>query len=206
MEPTVFIVDDDNAVRDSLALLISLRGFPTRTFASADAFLEEVRPDWAGCALIDLRMPDMSGLEVQAALVERGIPLPIIIITAHGNVAATRQALKSGALDLIEKPIDDAELLEAIRAAWKQDAERRQSARHATQFKALLDRLTPREREVLDRIVAGQHNREIAQVLGISARTVEVHKARLMEKLRVERIPDLMRAMITVDRDNRADS
>ncbi|MFN0303534.1 MAG: response regulator transcription factor, partial [Burkholderiales bacterium] len=185
MEPKVFIVDDDNAVRDSLALLVSLLGFPNRAFASASAFLEEVRPEWAGCALIDLRMPDMSGLELQAALVERGIPLPVIIITAHGDVAATRQALKSGALDLIEKPIDDAELLEAIRTAWKQDAERRQAAREAAQFKALLDRLTPREREVLDRVVAGQHNREIAQVLGISARTVEVHKARLMEKLRV---------------------
>ncbi|MFM9888365.1 MAG: response regulator transcription factor [Burkholderiales bacterium] len=206
MEPTVFIVDDDNAVRDSLALLVSLQGFPTRTFASARAFLEEVGPDWAGCALIDLRMPDMSGLELQAALVERGIPLPLIIITAHGDVTATRQALKSGALDFIEKPIDDTELLGAIRAAWKQDTERRQSARHATQFKALLDRLTPREREVLDRVVAGQHNREIAQALGISARTVEVHKARLMEKLRVERIPNLMRAMITADRDNPADS
>ncbi len=206
MEPTVFIVDDDNAVRDSLALLVSLQGFPTRTFASARAFLEEVGLDWAGCALIDLRMPDMSGLELQAALLERGIRLPLIIITAHGDVTATRQALKSGARDLIEKPIDDAELLDAIRTAWQQDAERRQSAHHATQFKALLDRLTPREREVLDRIVAGQHNREIAQALGISARTVEVHKARLMEKLRVERIPDLMRAMITANRDNRADS
>ncbi len=206
MEPTVFIVDDDNAVRDSLALLVSLLGFPTRTFASANAFLEEVGPEWAGCALIDLRMPDMSGLELQAALVERGIGLPLIIITAHGDVAATRQALKSGALDLIEKPIDDAELLEAIRAAWKQDAERRQAAREATQFRALLDRLTPREREVLDRVVAGQHNREIAQALGISARTVEVHKARFMEKLRVERIPDLMRAMISADRDDRADA
>ena len=205
MEPTVFIVDDDNAVRDSLALLISLQGFPTRTFASAKAFLDEVQHDWAGCALIDLRMPDMSGLEVQAALVERGVPLPIIIITAHGDVAATRQALKSGALDLIEKPIDDTELLEAIRTAWQRDAEHRQAAREAAQFNALLHRLTPREREVLDRIVAGQHNREIALALGISARTVEVHKARLMEKLRVERIPDLMRAMIAADRDNRAD-
>ncbi len=206
MEPTVFIIDDDNAVRDSLALLVSLQGFPTRTFASAKAFLEEVGLDWAGCALIDLRMPDMSGLELQAALAERGIPLPLIIITAHGDVTATRQALKSGALDFIEKPIDDAELLVAIRAAWKQDAARRQSAHQATQFKALLDRLTPREREVLDRVVAGQHNREIAQALEISARTVEVHKARVMEKLRVERIPDLMRAMITAARDNPADS
>lgn len=198
MSTTIFIVDDDGAVRDSLALLLSLKGFATRTFDRAEAFLAAAEPGLSGCALIDLRMPGMSGLGLQRELADRGIELPLIFITAHGDVTATRQALKGGAVDFIEKPIDDAELLAAIEAACARDAARRNARTQVAQFKALLARLTPREREILDRVVAGEHNREIALALGISARTVEVHKARVMDKLQIERMPELVRAMLSL--------
>lgn len=201
---TVYIIDDDRGVRESLVLLLSLQGYATRAFDSGGAFLAAALPEWSGCALVDLRMPGMSGLELQRELAARDIGLPLIFITAHGDVTATRQALKSGAVDFIEKPIDDVELLAAIEAACKRDERARHSRAHSTRFGELLARLTPREREILDRVVAGEHNREIAQALGISARTVEVHKAHLMDKLQIERIPDLVRAMLELRRQGPA--
>lgn len=198
---TIYIVDDDSAVRDSLALLLSLKGFATRTFEQAEAFLAIADQGLSGCALIDLRMPGMSGLALQRELADRGVDLPLIFITAHGDVTATRQALKGGAVDFIEKPIDDTELLAAIEAACARDSKRRDARAQTARLSALLERLTPREREVLDRVVAGEHNREIAQALGISARTVEVHKARMMDKLQLERMPELVRAMLALRGD-----
>jgi RNA polymerase sigma factor (sigma-70 family) len=198
---TIYVIDDDRGVRESLVLLLSLQGHATRAFDSGEAFLAAALPEWSGCALVDLRMPGMSGLELQRELAARGISLPLIFITAHGDVTATRQALKSGAVDFIEKPLDEVELLAAIESACKRDEHARQSRAHSERFSELLTRLTPREREILDRVVAGEHNREIAQALGISARTVEVHKAHLMDKLQIERIPDLVRAMLGLRRD-----
>jgi FixJ family two-component response regulator len=194
--PTVFIVDDDAGVRDSLAMLLELKGFHTRTFAAADAFLAEYRPEWPGCLVLDLRMPGMSGLELQAELARRGSTLPVIIITAHGDVATTRSALKGGAVDFIEKPIDDEALVAAIAAALDRDARERGRARAAAGTAERLARLTAREREVLALVAEGRHNREIAAALGISPRTVEVYKARMMEKLQVRRVPDLVRLVL----------
>ncbi len=189
----VAIVDDDVAVRDSLALLLRLHGFDVQAFASGEQFL-----DWAGrqfvdCVLLDLRMGGLSGLEVQAAPASRGLDYPIVVVTAHGDVATTRAALKAGAFDFIEKPFDDDVLLRVIRAASEaSERKRAQSERHA-RFAQSLARLTPREREVLDHVLAARHNREIAVLLGISPRTVEVYKARIMDKLDVDRLPDLIR-------------
>jgi RNA polymerase sigma factor (sigma-70 family) len=194
--PTVFIVDDDAPVRDSLAMLLELKGYHTRTYASAEAFLERYRPEWAGCLVLDLRMGGMSGIDLQAELARRGNALPVIMVTAHGDVATTRTALKAGAVDFIEKPIDDQALLAAIAAAIDRDAHERRTAAARAVTGERLARLTPREREVLDRVAGGRHNREIAAELGISPRTVEVYKSRLMEKLQVERIPELIRLVL----------
>jgi FixJ family two-component response regulator len=194
--PTVFIVDDDAGVRDSLAMLLELKGFRTRTFAAAEAFLAEYRPEWPGCLVLDLRMPGMTGLELQADLARRGSTLPVIVITAHGDVATTRSALKGGAVDFIEKPIDDEVLVAAIAAALDRDARERERAQAAAGAAERLARLTGREREVLALVAEGRHNREIAVALGISPRTVEVYKARMMEKLQVRRVPDLVRFVL----------
>jgi RNA polymerase sigma factor (sigma-70 family) len=195
--PIVAIVDDDAGVRKSLSLLLELRGLRTRTFASAEEFLAALDSVWAGCAVIDLRMPGMQGGALQEELLRRNVRLPVIIITAHGDIAAARATFKAGAVDFIEKPIDDEQLVAAIRTALDRDAEARHDAARAAELAARIDRLTERERQVLDRVVAGLHNREIAAELGLSPRTVEVYKTRMMEKLQVHRIPDLVRLVIT---------
>jgi two-component system, LuxR family, response regulator FixJ len=194
--PTVFIVDDDAAVRDSLAMLLELKGYGVRTFAGAEQFLAEYRPEWPGCLVLDLRMPGMSGLELQSELARRGVGLPVIIVTAHGDVATARGALKAGAIDFIEKPIDDEALVAAIGDALDRDARSRSRAQADASAAERLARLTGREREVLELVTAGRHNREIAVDLGISPRTVEVYKARLMEKLQVRRVPELVRMVL----------
>jgi FixJ family two-component response regulator len=202
--PTVFIVDDDAGVRDSLAMLLELKGFDVRRFASAEAFLDAYRPELPGCVVLDLRMPAMSGLELQAELARRGLRVPVIVITAHGDVATTRTALKGGAVDFIEKPIDDEVLLAAVTAAIEQDARERAEASVASGISDRMARLTGREREVLTRVADGKHNREIAAELGISPRTVEVYKSRLMEKLQVRRVPELVRLVLESQRASRA--
>lgn len=191
--PTVYIVEDDAAVRGSLALLLSLQGLRTMVFGSAEEFLHTVPPGASGCLVLDLRMPGMSGLDLLAELQRVHASLPTIIVTAHGDVASARASFKSGAVDFFEKPIDHEALVVAIRAALDRDRERQRDEEQAQVLARLLARLTGREREVLDRVAAGLHNREIATELGISPRTVEVYKARLMEKLGVSRLPDLIR-------------
>jgi FixJ family two-component response regulator len=180
IQPTVHIVDDDPAVLDSLVVLLNLQGLRTRAFGSAEAFLDACAPDWAGCVLVDLRMPGKSGLELQQELAARGIALPVIMITAHGDIAAARASFKSGAVDFLEKPLDNRQLISAINVALARDAEQRARAGSAAELNRQLSRLTEREREVLEHVVAGRHNREIAALLGISARTVEAHYARVM--------------------------
>ena len=194
--PSVFIVDDDPGVRDSLAMLLELKGFHTRTYESAEQFLERYRPVWPGCLVLDLRMTGMGGLELQAELARRGASLPIIIVTAHGDVATARAALKAGAVDFIEKPIDDEALVGAITGALERDARSRERSAAQAGTAERLGRLTAREREVLDMVVEGKHNREIAAALEISPRTVEVYKSRLMEKLQVRRVPELVRLVL----------
>jgi two-component system, LuxR family, response regulator FixJ len=190
---TVFIVDDDVAVRDSLSLLLGLRGFKTRSFGRGEDFLAAVDPAACGCVLLDLRMPSVDGIEVQAALAARGIALPIIILTAHGDVASARTTLKGGAFDFLEKPVDDALLSATIEAALGRDASVRVHSERADALRRRVARLTPRERQVLAAVIAGRHNREIAADLRISPRTVEVYKARLMDKLQIDRLPELIR-------------
>jgi FixJ family two-component response regulator len=189
---TVFIVDDDPSVRDALSLLLSLRGHPTATFASAEDFLAAARPDWRGCIVLDIRMPGMSGLELQRCLLSRGPTLPVVVITAHGDVAAARQAFLSDAIDFIEKPFDGQQLLAAIENALA-GLRAVSDAQVAARAHANAPLLTRREREVMDLMIRGLHNRRIAQELGISPRTVEVHKARVMEKMGVRTLIELVR-------------
>jgi FixJ family two-component response regulator len=193
---TVFLIDDDPGVRDSLSLLLSLKGLRTQPFATAESFIATYQEDWPGCVLTDLRMPGMTGLELQAVLRERRIEVPVVVLTAHGDVATARAALKNGAFDFLEKPIDDAMLLDVLQNALRVDRERRGAAASRSSTDARLERLTAREREILALLAAGHQNREIALKLGISPRTVEVHKARIMEKLDCTSLAELIRLNI----------
>lgn len=195
---TVYIIDDDSSVRDALSLMLSLRKHMTATFASAEDFLAAFEPHWRGCVIADIRMPGMSGLELQALMRGQGVAIPFIIITAHGDVAAARQAFLADAVDFLEKPFDGDALLAAVDAAL---AAARASAGQATRARAQDNApgsrravLSPREQEVKDLLLQGVDNRRIAQALGISHRTVEVHKARVLEKLGVNNVVELMRA------------
>jgi FixJ family two-component response regulator len=196
---TVFLIDDDPGVRDSLSLLLSLKGIRTQLFATAESFIETYRPEWAGCVLTDLRMPGMTGLELLGALRERRIDVPVVVLTAHGDVATARAALKNGAFDFLEKPVDDAMLLDVLHNALRVDRERRAAVTERTSTYRRIERLTQREREILALIAAGHQNRDIATQLGISSRTVEVHKARIMEKLDCRSLADLIRMNLTAE-------
>ena len=189
----VYVVDDDASIRDSLALMLGLGGYVTRLFADAETFLAAFDPDWAGCVVADLRLPGMSGTDLQAKVRERGSALPFVVITAHGDVPAARTAFRAQAVDFIEKPFDEAQLRGAIDTAFALESERLGGAELRRADEARLARLTPREREVLEHAVSGLHAKEIAAALGISPRTVEVHKMHIMEKLEVRNIAELVR-------------
>jgi FixJ family two-component response regulator len=190
---TVYVVDDDASVRDSLSLMLSLKGFATATFGNAEDFLATARPEWTGCVLADIRMPGMSGLDLLEAIRERFPRLAVVIVTAHGDVAAARRAFLADAADFVEKPFDSDDILQAIANASARL--RNVQAPAAPQLRGKLpgEVLTERERQVLDLVMQGLHNRQIAAQLGISPRTVEVHKARVMEKLGVSNVVDLVR-------------
>ncbi|MDH4234530.1 MAG: response regulator [Gallionella sp.] len=190
---TVFIVEDDPSVRDALALLLGLHGYPVTMFGDAESFLNARQANWRGCALIDIRMPGMDGLALQRRLQESGCGIPVIVMTAHGDVESAREAFRSQAVDFLEKPIDHGKLIAAIDDAFRRQNAVQQAEDKQTGFARLLLALTPREREVMELVVIGRHNREIAELLGISARTVEVHKARMMGKLGVDCVADLVR-------------
>ena len=196
-EQCVYIVDDDAAIRDSLGLLLGLNGYRTLPFSNADDFLKVCAPEWSGCLLLDIRMPGTDGLALQASLHERGVALPIIFITAHGDVPTVRTALKSGAVDYLEKPVDPDAMLAAVRSAMDVDQAQRQKQARAGRSEQRMSSLTPREREVLELVVQGQQYRQIAAALGISPRTVEVHRARLMEKLGARNISELVRMSLS---------
>ena len=195
-ELTVYIVDDDAAVRDALGLLLSIRGYRAALFAGAEDFLQAWQPQWAGCLLLDIRMPGMNGLDLQRRLAEQGCHLPVIIITGHGDVASAREAFKANAVDFLEKPLDNAKLFSAIDDALRRESAERNERAEIDEAGRLLATLTRREEEVMSLVVAGCHNREIAQRLGISVRTVEVHKAHIMSKLGVDNVADLVRISI----------
>jgi len=195
-DATVFLIDDDASVRDSLSLLLSLKGFRTQPFAAAQTFLDTYRPEWRGCVLTDLQMPEMSGLDLQQALHYRRILLPVVVLTAHGDVRTTRLAMKNGAFDFLEKPVNDEILLDILTNAIREDNLRYDANRSEHGARSRFERLTPREREVLDLLVAGLSQREIAGRLEISPRTVEVYKARMMEKLQCRSFAELIRASL----------
>lgn len=186
---TVFIVDDDAAVRDALALLLSLHGHATAVFARAEDFLAALSPDWRGCVVADIRMPGLSGLEMQQALAGHPSRLPVIVVTGHGDIAAARQAFRLRAVDFLEKPFDHDRLLQAIDLALAGLP----AAGRAPAPRADAAGLSAREREVLECVVQGLDNRTIGGQLGISPRTVEVHKARVMGKLGARNLAELMR-------------
>lgn len=190
---TVFVVDDDPAVRDSMALMLGLAGFRTALYADAEAFLAAYRRSWAGCVVADLRLPGMSGVDLQARLQELGSTLPFVIVTAHGDVPTARRAFQAQAVDFLEKPFDDEQLRAAIEAAFGLEERRIQRALAKRGEDERLDSLTAREREVMEHAARGLHAKEIAAALGISPRTVEVHKTRLMAKLGVRNIAELVR-------------
>ena len=188
-ELTVFVVDDDASVRDSLALMLGLSGYKAALFADAEAFAAAWQPDWAGCVVADLRLPGMSGIALQAEMLSRGSRLPFIIITAHGDVPTARAAFRADAVDFLEKPFDHAQLRAAIENAFSREQLRLRREADAVR----LSTLTPRERNVLEQAAMGLHAKEIAANLGISPRTVEVHKTRIMEKLGVRNVAELVR-------------
>lgn len=190
---TIYIIEDDPSVRDALSLLLGLRGYAVTMFADAESFLNAYRPDWRGCLLIDIRMPGMDGLALQTHLREIGCRMPAIIMTGHGDVESARHAFRSQAVDFLEKPLDHVKLIAALDEALTRENAERENAAGREEFARLLAGLTPREREVLELVVAGRHNREIAQSMDISVRTVEVHKARMMTKLRTDNVPELVR-------------
>ncbi len=199
---TVYIVDDDPSVRDSLALMLGLDGHRVALYTDAEAFLAAFRDDWSGCVLADLRLPGSSGVELQAALRARGSTLPVIIITGHGDVPTARKAFHAQAVDFLEKPFDHEQLLAAIRTAFALEERRIKHADARRSETEKLAVLTSREREVLDHAARGLHAKEIARALGISARTVEVHKSRIMAKLGVRNVAELVRFSISVDAAN----
>ena len=191
-EGLVVVIDDHEAVRDSIRVLLESAGLAVKDYASAVAYLAD--PEAGGdCLLVDLRMPEMSGLELQAELLRRRSPIPIILVTGHGDVARAVAAMKAGAFDFIEKPFDDDSLLLSIRRALSERRQNRDSAAENKAASELLSILTGREREVMDQLVLGKSNKLIAHALGISPRTVEIHRARLQEKLKARDLSDLVR-------------
>lgn len=188
----VAIVDDDEAVRDGLALLLRTVGLQTRRFADAPAFLAEADDNTLGCVLLDLRMPGMSGLDALDCLAERR-DLPVIVLTGHGNVDACRRAFKRGACDFLRKPVDDDELIDVVQQALRGHADRRDGDAAEQARAARVATLSARERDVLDGIVRGSSNKEIARDLGLSPRTVETYRANLFDKLQVASLVELVR-------------
>jgi FixJ family two-component response regulator len=190
---TIFIVDDDASVRDSLSLMLSLHGYATATFASGEDFLHAWQPGWRGCVVADIRMGGMSGLELQETLRARASKLPLIVVTAHGDVAAARQAFLADAVDFIEKPFDAQQIITAIDHAIARIAPESCMAPSGSGPEAAGEQLSDRERQVMELMIQGLHNRRIAEKLGISHRTVEIHKARVMEKMGVKNLVELVR-------------
>lgn len=199
-DPTVFVVDDDEAVRDSLSLLIRSVGLEVESYESAAAFLEDLDSERPGCLVLDVRMPGMSGLELQDRLLQQGTALPVIFITGHGDVPMAVRAMRAGAVDFIEKPFNDQDLLDRIQLALKRQAEERESLEERQQIDRRLGRLTPREAEVMELLVAGSANKQIAARLGLSQRTVEIHRANIMRKMEADSLADLVRMAIVAER------
>lgn len=203
--PKVHLIDDDAAIRDALVLLLSLRGIPVAAYENAESALKNIGEEPRGCIITDLRMPGMNGLEFMRQLLDRGARLPIIMLTAHGDVATTRAALRGGAFDFLEKPIDEDILFDVLTHALDEDERRHRAQRETEQKRERISSLTQRELQVLGLLGRGQQNREIAVTLSISPRTVEVYKARMMEKLGCQTIADVVKMSMLLDSAPTAD-
>lgn len=201
MEPQVFVIDDDQAVRDSLGLLLRSMGQKARLFESAQAFLDDYDGSMAGCLVLDIRMPGMSGMELQQKLRTIDCTMPIIFVTGHGDVPMAVEAMHHGAFDFIQKPFRDQELLDRINQALAWDEEHRSDDDYRRSVREHYLNLTPREREVMACVVAGLANKVIAMDLNLSQRTVEIHRARVMEKMNARSLADLVRMSLLVARD-----
>jgi len=192
-KPIVHIVDDDSAIRDALSFLMKSIGFESKTYASAETFLNQANFDLPGCLVADVRMHGMSGLELQQVLNERSINLPVIIITGHGDIPMAVQAMKAGAVDFLEKPYDNDVLITRIRQSLEDATKEQGKESRIAEAKARLTQLTPRELEVMNLLVAGKHNKIIANELNISVRTAEAHRAKVMKKLQADSLSDIVR-------------
>ena len=199
--PTVFVIDDDEAVRTSLRLLLKSVGLPVETFASAQEFLDQYDEDRAGCLVLDIRMPGISGLELQQHLNERNSIMPIVFITGHGDVPMAVEAMQAGAVDFIQKPFRDQDLIDRINRALDKDRDMRSELRERDEIRRRMAQLTPREREVLDLVTQGKANKVIAGDLNVSQRTVEIHRARVMEKMGAGSLAHLVRMVIEANRE-----
>jgi two-component system response regulator FixJ len=197
--PMVFIVDDDAGVRSSIRVLMKSIGLAATPFASAKEFLEAYNPHQPGCLVLDIRMPGMSGLELQQELNERGAVIPVIFITGHGDVPMAVEAMRHGAFDFLQKPFRDQDLIDRIQKALELDRETRENLREHGRIRARIASLTPREKEVLELLTAGKANKMMAQDLGLSQRTVEIHRAHVMEKMGAKSVAQLVRMVMDLE-------
>jgi two-component system response regulator FixJ len=198
-QPTVFVVDDDEAVRGSLKLLLKSIGLPVIAFPSASDFLAAYRTEQAGCLILDIRMPGMSGLELQQQLNVRGAVIPVVFISGHGDIPMAVEAMQHGAFDFLQKPFRDQDLIDRVRKAMERDSVSRGQLRQLGRIQERLDSLTAREREVLGLMTLGKQNKVMAGELGVSQRTVEIHRARVMEKMEARSLAQLVRMIIELE-------
>ena len=196
---TVMVVDDDAGVRNAMRILLKSVGLNCTLFASAQEFLGSYQPSQQGCLVLDIRMPGMSGLELQQQLNLRGAVIPVIFVSGHGDIPMAVEAMQHGAFDFLQKPFRDQDLLDRIQRAIAKDGQLRKSLGDHARIKTHLDSLTPREREVLDLLTLGKQNKAIAQDLAVSPRTIEIHRARVMEKMSAHSVAELVRMMLDLN-------
>ena len=195
MEQTIFVIDDDAAIRDSLRMMLEAAGYTVRDFASAQLFLSDTDLT-GGCLIVDIRMPGMGGLELQEELARRKVTIPVIVITGHGDVPLAVRAMRAGAMDFVEKPFDSERMLQSVADALEAGRRAQSRAAEAKAARDLLSLLTPREHEILDQLVKGHANKVVAHQLGISPRTVEIHRASIMEKLHARNLSNVVRTAL----------
>lgn len=207
LTPTVMVIDDDEAVRSSLKLLLRSVKLPVTVYSSAQEFLPKYMVDQPGCLIVDVRMPGMSGLELQQQLNLRGAMVPVIFITGHGDISMAVEAMRQGAFDFIPKPFRDQDLLDRVQKALEKDAKNRREISQTGRIKKQFETLTPREREVLELVTSGKPNKVMAADLGVSQRTIEIHRARVMEKMGANSLAQLVRMVLGLrEADLRSDA
>jgi two-component system, LuxR family, response regulator FixJ len=202
LKPVVYVLDDDDGMRNALATLIGTIGYDAVGFARPSEFLRDFDPQRPACLLLDVRMPEMSGLDVQRELNRRGAMIPVLLITGHGDVPMAVQAMKDGAFEFLQKPFRDQELIDGINRALRRDAENRQTQERNAEVNRRVATLTPREREVMDLVVDGRANKVIAIDLGLSERTVEIHRANVMEKMQAQSVAHLVKMHLMANREH----